>query len=1016
MGNRTEDLILDSISSGSPTCSDPECSNQSCGGGDCSLSYAEVRRKNLYNARGQVSNTYLYASSISSADATATYTYTDGQWTNTNNYLGMDTATTYDDQGRVSTVEGDDGGISATTTYTYDAHRRILTTTSPTGVVTRTEYDDFGQLVLDRSPTRGDLRYEYDEAGRQTKRRRSSYNSSSNAESTCYGYDWRGRKLTVDVSCNSSVDANFYYDNDSMPSNACPTDAKQTGRLSFYSQIGAANMSKVLCYHPNGMLYSAHQRDSSTFSTSAAKGTTRIYDLNGNIKKEYLHDRPDGHTHAREVEYAYHSDLKDRVASVRHRLTSAGTWTDVTDSSTLISYFPFGGIKSMKLGNGIVETNTRDKAYRLTARDAEYSTTDYVELDLTYDIGGNITAYTDSGDFRHVGYYAKYDNLNRLRCWSRASISSCSGTEPWEDQFGESFDYDASGNRTNRRFGAFNTDDDDAYVYVSGSDIIDKVTSGGTDKQMSNDFRGGITQVNQPERVDHTFDLEGRLSTTNDNFLGNVSHYHTLFMDRFKKVATCNSRRTLYYYSPNSAGGTSHELNVLNSFNSCGSEYPRLLQSYIYLEGRPIAVAQSEIASGASDAQSNDVTYYILNDQLGTPIMVTEADRDRRWQWENDPFGREKPIEYGISSADVNPDDDTTSPYATCCCGTNCNGTSGDGDCGECTSACSAGQCGGGSQAVVWTKTYTPAGATNVRVHFSSFNVTAGSTRTSKDYVTLYKGGGIIAISTLTGNLGSHWSPWSNDAGMVVKLTSDNLADQGTGQVVIDKLEYTTNTGRFVMHLRMPGQIYDEDVLASYNWNRWYRSEEGRYLSPDPIGLAGKEPGYFAYANSSPVSFVDPTGLLGEGIIDRPIRETMPFEEDVSEDVDSKLVLAIVCTTENIQQLFHNCPVAPRRGEWCGDIWYNHITVPEWESTYLGGVVPNPEVTGFLCEFAQLDYKSYTCALPGNCINQLEAGPGGCDCRVERLPVGECEKMRADWSMREPCDPFRQDDTPYPPL
>jgi RHS repeat-associated protein len=387
--------------------------------------------------------------------------------------------------------------------------------------------------------------------------------------------------------------------------------------------------------------------------------------------------------------------------------------------------------------------------------------------------------------------------------------------------------------------------------------------------------------VNQPEQVDHTFDPESRLATTNDNFLGSVSHYYTLFMDRFKKVSVCNSRKTLYYYTPTSAGGTSHEPNVINAFNSCGSEYPRLLQSYIYLESRPVAVAQSEIASSLSDAQSNDITYYILNDQLGTPIMVTEADRDKRWQWENDPFGREKPIEYGVSTTDVSPDDDTASPYKTCCC-TGCGG-----GCGTCTTGCSAGQCTGGtSQAVVWTKTYTPGSAINVRVHFSAFNVTAGSSRTGKDYVTLYKGDGTTVVSVLTGNLGAHWSPWSNDSGMVVKLTSDYAADQSTGQVTIDSLEYTTNNGRFIMHLRMPGQIYDEDVLANYNWNRWYRPEDGRYLSPDPIGLAGGESGYFAYANSTPQSRVDPRGLDGASP-----GTTIWFEGDDGGGVDETIVI-----------------------------------------------------------------------------------------------------------------------------
>lgn len=90
----------------------------------------------------------------------------------------------------------------------------------------------------------------------------------------------------------------------------------------------------------------------------------------------------------------------------------------------------------------------------------------------------NGDSWTDviSTGYRHVKYDTAMDKLDRLRCLSRATISSCAGSEPWESKFLESFDYDSSGDRTNRRSGAFNTADDDAYTYVSGpTDIIDRV-------------------------------------------------------------------------------------------------------------------------------------------------------------------------------------------------------------------------------------------------------------------------------------------------------------------------------------------------------------------------------------------------------------------------------------------------------------------------------------------------------------------------------------------------------------
>lgn len=64
--------------------------------------------------------------------------------------------------------------------------------------------------------------------------------------------------------------------------------------------------------------------------------------------------------------------------------------------------------------------------------------------------------------------------------------------------------------------------------------------------------------------------------------------------------------------------------------------------------------------------------------------------------------------------------------------------------------------------------------------------------------------------------------------------------------------------------LRFQGQYHDEESGLSYNRYRYYDVSALRYLSPDPIGLAG---GVNAYAYvPSPLSWVDPLGLSCKSI------------------------------------------------------------------------------------------------------------------------------------------------------
>jgi RHS repeat-associated protein len=325
-----------------------------------------------------------------------------------------------------------------------------------------------------------------------------------------------------------------------------------------------------------------------------------------------------------------------------------------------ISYAPFGPVTSMTYGNGHTLSQGVDSAYRFT----DHTVTGALQLvNSLYDANGNLNQVDNS--LTTVSNVYNYDALNRL--------DTANGTFGSQD-----FGYDKNGNRLQLLQDGATL----SYTYEANSNRLDVAAN----DDVVTDANGNITTQGL---WTYTHTAHNRLANVSNDSVQIGTYAYNGLGQRISK--TVDSVTQNYLYSLNGE--------LLQETDGTASV------EYVYLNGQPLAVIQQ------------GTVYYLHNDHLGTPRVVTDASKTVVWRWDSDPFGS--------TAANDDPDNDGTA---------------------------------------------------------------------------------------------------------------------------------------FTLNLRFPGQYYDSETGLHYNYFRYYDPSTGRYITSDPIGLAGGLNTY-GYVEGNPVNLTDPLGL-----------------------------------------------------------------------------------------------------------------------------------------------------------
>ncbi|MEQ8939318.1 MAG: RHS repeat-associated core domain-containing protein, partial [Gammaproteobacteria bacterium] len=498
----------------------------------------------------------------------------------------------YDELNRLVKTMGGAGQVNG---FSYDPNgNQVQIVVDPAGLnqVTTQAFDALERLTSTTDANNGITRYTYDA--------RDNLTSVTDAEglTTYYTYDALDRLIQQD-SPDTGITL-FAYD----PAGNRIWQSDARGVVTRY-QYDALNRL-VATRYPDSSLDVTYAYDDCTNGigrlcqmSDAAGVTDYAYDARGNLVSQSV--TMDGFSYTTSYTYNGADQLiqmtypsgrilqygRNALGQVESVTTSTNNAFDTICSS--MTYQPFGPLDGMTHGNSLLHTRTYDLDYRLTGLTTT-ADSDYQGRLYSYDNANNIIDITNTLNAAS-SQFLQYDELNRLRDAAGA--------------YGEiNYDYDSIGNRLTM---VENTVVE-TYQYDSSSHhLLQTVSNELTD--YAYDANGNTVSNGE---LDFSYGDNNRLQSVNVNG-GAIAEY--TYNGKGERVRKSAFGANYYHYDQNGQ--------LIAETDAAGMT----LVEYIYVDGQPTALIR------------NNEIYYIHNDHLGTPQLITDSFQNTVWQADYNPFG-----------------------------------------------------------------------------------------------------------------------------------------------------------------------------------------------------------------------------------------------------------------------------------------------------------------------------------------------------------------------------------------